>query len=221
MSFSTFRFQRWRFIMLWALAGCLGQVLLPPCSINVRQKKLRRVGLVGRGWNYGIGHYIVEFEQGGTKRAEYGKGLLKRLSERLTERYGKGWSVDTLEKTRTFYNTYSISATVQRKSEKEKSTCSWICRVKAWRIIFRNRPRKCYNQQTTAVPARNGQRFPVWSPTEKVHKRKTIHSWNWHFQKTQTYMHSNMHYVCLTKRLLGENWPNGLTNTSSFMRPCK
>ncbi|MCQ2305913.1 MAG: PDDEXK nuclease domain-containing protein [Bacteroidales bacterium] len=70
---------------------------------------------------YGIGHYIVEFEQGGTKRAEYGKGLLKRLSERLTERYGKGWSVDTLEKTRTFYNTYSISATVQRKSEKEKS----------------------------------------------------------------------------------------------------
>ena len=46
---------------------------------------------------YEIGRYIIEDEQGGKARAEYGKGVLKRVSERLTERLGKGWSVDTLE----------------------------------------------------------------------------------------------------------------------------
>lgn len=70
---------------------------------------------------YGVGRYIVEFEQGGEKRAEYGKGVLKRLSERLSTAFGKGWSVDTLEKTRNFYKVYSKSATVSRKIENEKS----------------------------------------------------------------------------------------------------
>lgn len=65
---------------------------------------------------YGIGKYIVEFEQGGNKRAEYGKGVLKRLSERLTERFGNGWSTDSLEKARTLFIVYSKSATVSRKS---------------------------------------------------------------------------------------------------------
>ncbi len=58
---------------------------------------------------YEIGRYIVEDEQGGKVRAEYGKGILKRVSERLTERFGKGWSVDTLEKARRFFLVYSIS----------------------------------------------------------------------------------------------------------------
>ena len=44
---------------------------------------------------YGVGQYIVEFEQGGKERAAYGKEVLKRLSTRLTEKYGKGWSEET------------------------------------------------------------------------------------------------------------------------------
>lgn len=47
---------------------------------------------------YGIGLYIVNYEQQGNDRAGYGKGVLKRLSEKLSAKYGKGWSVDTLEK---------------------------------------------------------------------------------------------------------------------------
>ncbi len=71
---------------------------------------------------YAVGQYIVEYEQCGTNRAEYGKGVLKRLSERLTERYGKGWSVDTLEKVRRLFIIYSNSATTLRKlSNTEKS----------------------------------------------------------------------------------------------------
>ena len=65
---------------------------------------------------YEIGRYIIEDEQGGKVRAEYGKGILKRVSERLTERLGKGWSVDTLEKTRRFFLVYSKSKTVAWKS---------------------------------------------------------------------------------------------------------
>jgi hypothetical protein len=39
-----------------------------------------------------IGRRIVEFEQGGEKRAEYGKALLERLSNDLTARYGRGFA---------------------------------------------------------------------------------------------------------------------------------
>ena len=52
---------------------------------------------------YGVGQYIVEFEQGGKERAAYGKEVLKRLSARLTEKYGKGWSEETLKKCRKFF----------------------------------------------------------------------------------------------------------------------
>lgn len=73
---------------------------------------------------YGVGRYIVEDEQEGKYRAQYGKQVMKAISFRLTERFGKGWSVDTLEKCRTFYYVYSISATPSRNSmeqSKEKS----------------------------------------------------------------------------------------------------
>jgi hypothetical protein len=56
---------------------------------------------------YEIGRYIVEDEQGGKVRAEYGKGVLKRVSERLTERLGKGWSEENLRLMRKFYTLYS------------------------------------------------------------------------------------------------------------------
>ena len=69
-----------------------------------------------------VGRYIIEDEQGGKHRAEYGKGVLKRVSALLTASLGKGWSVDTLEKTRRFFMTFSKSATPQRiLAEGEKS----------------------------------------------------------------------------------------------------
>jgi len=67
---------------------------------------------------YHIGQYIIEDEQDGKYRAQYGKQVLKNLSIRLTERFGKGWSVDTLENCRTFFHVYSKSETLLRKSIK-------------------------------------------------------------------------------------------------------
>ena len=44
-----------------------------------------------------IGREIVEEEQKGQRRADYGKALLQELSRRLNKRYGKGFSVTTLQ----------------------------------------------------------------------------------------------------------------------------
>ena len=74
---------------------------------------------------YGVGQYIVEFEQNGNYRAAYGKGVLNRLSARLTDKFGKGWSIETLTKCRKFYHIYAISSAGQTKSEKnQKSSAS-------------------------------------------------------------------------------------------------
>ncbi len=57
-----------------------------------------------------VGREIVEEEQQGEKRAEYGKRLLEDLSPRLTEHYGKGFSVTSLKYFRSFYSAYSNRA---------------------------------------------------------------------------------------------------------------
>lgn len=53
-----------------------------------------------------IGRTIVEEEQSGKGRAEYGKRMLQGLSEYLTEKFGKGYSVGNLKNIRQFYKTY-------------------------------------------------------------------------------------------------------------------
>lgn len=53
-----------------------------------------------------IGRRIVEFEQGGKKRAEYGEELLVRLAEDLTARHGRGFSYTNLNKYRQFFLLY-------------------------------------------------------------------------------------------------------------------
>lgn len=59
-----------------------------------------------------IGRLIVEEEQHGNIRAEYGKETIKKLSEKLTANYGKGFSVTNLKQMRDFYLTYQIRQTV-------------------------------------------------------------------------------------------------------------
>ena len=58
---------------------------------------------------YEIGRMIVEDEQGGKARADYGKTLLKDLSAKLTDRFGQGWSVENLTLMRKFYLVYRTS----------------------------------------------------------------------------------------------------------------
>lgn len=55
-----------------------------------------------------IGRMIVEEEQHGENRAEYGKRLIAELSDMLTEKFGKGFSVGNLKNFRQFYKIYSV-----------------------------------------------------------------------------------------------------------------
>ena len=62
-----------------------------------------------------IGKYIVEFEQCGSEKADYGDELLLRLSKDLTLNYGKGFSRSNLHRMRNFYVVYPICATLSHK----------------------------------------------------------------------------------------------------------
>lgn len=71
-----------------------------------------------------VGRIIVEEEQNGKYRAEYGKRILKELSSQLTEKFGKGFSVQNLERMRQFYLVYGKSSTLSRNLTDEKSSTS-------------------------------------------------------------------------------------------------
>jgi predicted nuclease of restriction endonuclease-like (RecB) superfamily len=66
---------------------------------------------------YEVGRRIVEEEQGGKARAEYGAGLLKALSRYLIERCGKGFSLTNLKQAKKFYLIYSPSLKGQMPSD--------------------------------------------------------------------------------------------------------
>jgi len=84
--------------------------------------------LVQTYWH--IGKQIVEFEQKGKGRAKYGEAILKRLSYDLTERFGRGFSVDNLENMRRFYTVFPKSETVFRNSNLNWSQYLRLMRIK-------------------------------------------------------------------------------------------
>jgi predicted nuclease of restriction endonuclease-like (RecB) superfamily len=61
-------------------------------------------------WN--IGKQIVNQEQNGEDRAKYGKYIIKELSLRLTEDFGKGFSQQNIRNIRQFYITFPIRSTL-------------------------------------------------------------------------------------------------------------
>ena len=62
-----------------------------------------------------IGKHIVEYEQAGNEKSEYGSETLKRLSRDLTERYGNGFGMSNINKMRKVYSLYPILQTVSAK----------------------------------------------------------------------------------------------------------
>ncbi len=122
---------------------------------SARQQVVRQVNLTMVQTYFEIGRMIVEEEQQGKDRAEYGKNLLKELSKVLTKEFGKGFSVDNLENMRRFYLIYgksetlsrisstAISETTSRKLKQERFILSWSHYLKLMRIDGENE-RKFY-----------------------------------------------------------------------------
>lgn len=74
---------------------------------NTRQMIASTINTAEVYAKYEIGRHIVESEQNGEQRAQYGKHILKDLSEKLTATYGAGWSYSNLRQIRQFYIIYS------------------------------------------------------------------------------------------------------------------
>lgn len=70
---------------------------------------------------YEIGRMILEEEQNGSDRAEYGKYILNNLSQYLNGRFGRGFSVTNLKQMRKFYTVYSADRIGQKLSDQFKN----------------------------------------------------------------------------------------------------
>jgi len=121
-----------------------------------RQKAVLAVNstMVDTYWK--IGQYIVEFEQGGDARAEYGSTLLASLSKDLTSNLGKGFSLSNVKRMRQLYKTYPISAELPHQ-------LSWTHFVELLKI---NDPleRSFYEKQTI---------IENWSTTELIRQKRS------------------------------------------------
>jgi len=103
-----------------------------------------------------IGQYIVEYEQGGSEKAEYGKRLLEQLSKDLSLLHGKGFGVSNIYRMRQFYQVFPILAEVPQK-------LSWTHFVELLKI---DDPleRSFYLNQTI---------YENWSTTQLIRQKKT------------------------------------------------
>lgn len=75
---------------------------------NARQRAIQAVNNELLKANWEIGKYIVEYEQHGNEKAEYGSSLLTNLSKDLKSRFGKGFSKSNIYLMRQFYLKYQI-----------------------------------------------------------------------------------------------------------------
>ena len=80
-----------------------------------RQRVASFVGAQTVATYWEIGKYIVEYEQNGHEKAEYGSSTLKQISHDLTERFGSGFGMSNVNKMRKIYIEYPILQTLSAK----------------------------------------------------------------------------------------------------------
>ena len=90
-----------------------------------RRKAIHSVNsiLVQTYWN--IGKQIVEYEQKGKEKAEYGSDLLESLAKDLKIKYGKGFNLRNLYLMRKFYILFKNSVTSSRNLQTLSAKLNW------------------------------------------------------------------------------------------------
>ncbi|MBN2664521.1 MAG: hypothetical protein JXR68_12795 [Bacteroidales bacterium] len=81
---------------------------------------------------FSIGQMIVEKEQNGEIRAEYGKQVIKKLSDRLQNKYKSGYSQRNVEQMRQLYITFTIPQTVSAELQNSKNLMKHIDLQLTW-----------------------------------------------------------------------------------------
>jgi len=84
---------------------------------QARRTTVRTTNSILTASYFEIGRRIVEFEQGGKARAEYGERLINRLAQDLMVKFGRGFSARNLRQMRTFYLGWEIWQTPSAKLE--------------------------------------------------------------------------------------------------------
>ena len=90
-----------------------------------RESAVRSVNAAMTAAYWLVGHRIVEFEQSGEERAEYGTALIERLAADLTQRFGRGFSRQNMSRAATKRTTVAVD--VQGKAE----LCPYPARAEA------------------------------------------------------------------------------------------
>ena len=111
---------------------------------NARRQISRAVNSATVEAYWQVGRYIVEYEQQGKTRAEYGKGVIPRLSKRLMAEYGGGFTIANLKFMRQFYLYYPKGYAV-------RSFLSWT----HWRALLRVQDEKARNYYIQECVAEN------------------------------------------------------------------
>jgi len=95
---------------LTALVNSLGELI-----VSARKHAAQAVDIVQVKTCWEIGRHIVEFEQNGAARADYGKKLIPNLAQKLTHDFGKGFDASNLRYMRQFYKAFPICDALRHK----------------------------------------------------------------------------------------------------------
>ncbi len=102
-----------------------------------RRASARSVNAIMTATYWEIGRRIVEFEQKGEKRAEYGKAIIERLSSDLSSKFGRGFSRQNLQQMRQFYLSFPSERICQTPSGKSTLAQMASCFPLPWSAYVR------------------------------------------------------------------------------------
>ena len=129
---------------------------------SARNTVARGVDLVQVHTNFEIGRHIVEFEQQGEGRAEYGTQMLKSLAERLTAEFGSGFSATNLKLMRQFYalHPHRMGQTASGLFETRTRTRTWArCRCTSTTLTATSKPTPKPPPSASCSARRNTRRW--------------------------------------------------------------
>lgn len=114
-----------------------------------------------------VGKHIVEFEQGGSSKSEYGSELLNKLSKNLTLAYGKGFSRSNLYMIRKLYFTFPKIQTLSGQ-------LSWSHFTEILKAD--NEPDEIVQLLTAQFETESNQTFPKFYHSMKYYNFDSVHS---------------------------------------------
>lgn len=154
---------------------------------------------------YEIGREIVEFEQKGKSRAEYGDKLLEKLSLDMTSKFGKGFSTTNLKMMRLFYHAFPIRQTLSDESLTSGKFQTLSGKSSIWQTVSakslksETMSRKFEIRQTPSVefePVLSWSHYcellSVENPLARsFYEKETVHN-NWSFRELKRQINSQL-----------------------------